>query len=401
MLKSIFSMAVVRVITLGFPLLIIPLLIKILGLENYGRYAVIFAISNVVAAFINYGFDYTASRDFARTEKQHEQNQLFSIFLICKSIVAVIIFFIIIFISTIKNYALWDVSATLLYSISQVIIPIYVFQGLKKMGYLIFNTLFLNISYLIFLLFILYKGYDLTSGALFFSYALINLIAAIAMVIYIRSVFSIKIKPVHLNTVKEKFSEGFAIFISRIFSMGISQVGIIALSHTLNPTALGYYAVGDKLIRATNSIFYAFQQATFPYFCKDRQIKKFNQLMVLLVIGAVSGVLVINLFSDFIAFSLLHLNKSGYIFSIISWALIPMAISGMIGINYLLANNMNKIFSGTLLFGAIVNLALLYSLSRVYSWHGAVYATLITETLIALIMVAIYFHNEYVKSGSS
>lgn len=394
-------MAIVRVITLGFPLLIIPLLIKTLGLENYGRYAVIFAISNVVAAFINYGFDYTASRDFARTEKQHEKDELFSIFLICKSIVALLTFLIIIFISAIKSYALWDVSAILLYSISQVLIPIYVFQGLKKMQYLIFNTVFLNVSYLIFLLFILYRGYGLTSGALFFSYALINLIAAIAMIIYIRKVFFIRIKPVRFNRVKDKFSEGFAIFVSRIFSMGISQVGIIALSHTLNPTALGYYAVGDKLIRATNSIFYAFQQATYPYFCKDRQIKKFNQLLVLLVIGAVVGVLAINLFSDFIAFSLLRLNENGYIFSIISWTLIPMAISGMIGVNYLLANNMNKIFSGSLLFGAIVNLTLLYFLSRIYSWHGAVYATLITETLIALVMVAIYFHKEYAKSGNS
>ncbi|QHM71584.1 Putative O-antigen transporter [Mixta intestinalis] len=388
-------MAIVKVLTLGFPLLIIPLLINNMGLVKYGHYAVLFATANIIATFINYGFDYTASRDLARTHIPEERNKLFSVFLFCKIIIFIIILPPGIIIAILKSYPFWDIFSVLVYSISQVLIPIYVFQGLKKMEYLIFNTLFLNVTYLFVLLLFSFLGISLSGGKAFFIYGLITLLASFCMFFYIRKAFSIKITPVKITQVKEKYLDGLAIFISRISSAGLSQVNLIVLAHTLTPSALGYYAVGDKLIRAANSIFFAFQQATYPYFCQKKQMKKFNQLLVLLIISSLLAVLVIILSSDFIATILLQNAEDGSIFVLISWALVPMAISGMIGVNYLLANDMNIVFSTLLFLGALLNLSLLYILSSLFSWYGAVNTLIITETFLAMTMIVIYLYKEY------
>jgi len=107
------------------------------------------------------------------------------------------------------------------------------------------------------------------------------------------------------------------------------------------------------------------------------------------------GVLVINYMSDYIATILLHAEYDGKVFQYISWSLIPMAISGMIGVNYLLANGMNKTFSVLLFSGAVINLILLFLLSQKYSWQGAVFAMIGTETFIALTMTIIYIFKEH------
>ncbi|AIX73217.1 oligosaccharide flippase family protein [Mixta calida] len=395
MIKSIFSMAVVRLLTLGFPLVIIPLLIRILGLDNYGHYAVIFAIATILGTIINYGFDYTASRDLSLAKSEKEKSQLFSIFLICKIIIFIFLLVLGILVALYKSYPLWDMAALLIYSLSQVITPVYVFQGLKRMEYLIINSLILNVTYLILLLFISANGYIISSGFLFCCYGAISSIAALAMLVYIHKYFHIYFIKVNGKQIKQKFQDGLAIFFSRMCSMSLSQVGLVILAHTLSSSALGYYAVGDKVVRASNSIFYAFQQATYPYFCEKKESKKFSLLLLFLVVSAMIGVLVINYMSDYIATILLHAEYDGKVFQYISWSLIPMAISGMIGVNYLLANGMNKTFSVLLFSGAVINLILLFLLSQKYSWQGAVFAMIGTETFIALTMTIIYIFKEH------
>ncbi|ELY4000593.1 oligosaccharide flippase family protein, partial [Cronobacter dublinensis] len=66
MLKSILSMILVRGLTLIFPLVLIPLQIKLLGINQYGYYNVLLAYGSIAAVFLNFGFDYTVSRNIAR-----------------------------------------------------------------------------------------------------------------------------------------------------------------------------------------------------------------------------------------------------------------------------------------------------------------------------------------------
>ncbi|EOG6120420.1 oligosaccharide flippase family protein, partial [Cronobacter malonaticus] len=66
MLKSILSMVLVRGLTLFFPLLLIPLQIKLLGIDQYGYYNVLLAYGSIASVFLNFGFDYTVSRNISR-----------------------------------------------------------------------------------------------------------------------------------------------------------------------------------------------------------------------------------------------------------------------------------------------------------------------------------------------
>ena len=145
MLRAIFTMIIVRGITLFFPLISIPLIIKLLGLSGYGNYMVIFALSSLYATCVNYGFDYTASRDISRTNNSSELNRLFSVFINCKLIIFVATSLFSFGIFLFRDDGVLSYIGILIFIFSQVLTPIYLFQGMRKMSYLIYNTIFLNI----------------------------------------------------------------------------------------------------------------------------------------------------------------------------------------------------------------------------------------------------------------
>ncbi|EIA1389547.1 oligosaccharide flippase family protein, partial [Escherichia coli] len=131
MLKSILSMITVRGITLVFPLFLIPLQLKLLGISQYGEYNLLFAISAIGSIFINYGFDYSTSRDIVRSE-----GVLFKISYICSSafyckLLNFLLVTSVMFIIYLSKEGLEKFFVISVFLFSQVLIPIYAFQGMK------------------------------------------------------------------------------------------------------------------------------------------------------------------------------------------------------------------------------------------------------------------------------
>ncbi|MCV5068307.1 oligosaccharide flippase family protein [Escherichia coli] len=386
MLKSILSMITVRGITLVFPLFLIPLQLKLLGISQYGEYNLLFAISAIGSIFINYGFDYSTSRDIVRSE-----GVLFKISYICSSafyckLLNFLLVTSVMFIIYLSKEGLEKFFVISVFLFSQVLIPIYAFQGMKKMEYLIYNTIFLNISFLLIILYFLYCNYEITSSNLFLIYSIINLIAALQMLCYLNRKYSIKLTAVSIADIVQQYKNGSWIFLSRVMSSGLSQWTIVILSTIFNPTLLGIYTLSDKLVRAGNSFFYAVQQATYPYFCSQKSNENLTKIMVVLVVLAVLALAMFCGLKDFIIYFFPALSDYYASVIIMFSSLIPMCISGMIGVNYLLATDQNKIFAFILGVAAIFNIVILYLYVTTDSMEKAALVMLTTESLVAIMM---------------
>ncbi|NCI15276.1 hypothetical protein EHJ07_01985 [Cronobacter muytjensii] len=387
MLKSILSMILVRGLTLIFPLILIPLQIKLLGINQYGYYNVLLAYGSIAAVFLNFGFDYTVSRNIARVYDNIKMvSHYYSVALISKFLLFVAVSAVLLLIFFYKGH-LRDSFGILIFCISQVIMPVYLFQGLRRMGYLVYNTVFSNLAFCLILCYLVFIQRQATSVYLYTAYSVINFISSLLMIYIIHKKLDIKFVKVCFKDVCVQLQDGVWIFFSRIMSMGLSQLSIILLSGLLNPTLLGIYSLADKLVRAANSIFYAFQQATYPYFCSNAPKKNFIGLTLALVIMASFGVVILYFSESLVIYFFPELRSSFITVILMFTALIPMALSGMIGVNFLLAQDHNRSFAISLCVGAVWNILMLKFYVTPNSITDAAFTLVSTEIVVVVAML--------------
>ena len=65
LIENFFSLSALNIINYLFSLILIPYLTIVLGVKNYGLYAFAFAIINYFVLFVNYGFDFSATKQVA------------------------------------------------------------------------------------------------------------------------------------------------------------------------------------------------------------------------------------------------------------------------------------------------------------------------------------------------
>ncbi|WP_423149737.1 oligosaccharide flippase family protein, partial [Rubrolithibacter danxiaensis] len=93
-ISNIFSLYLNNAVNYVLPLIIVPYLIKVLGIEYYGYYVFAFAMANYFRIFINFGFEITTSKYIIKFRNDAERrSQIFSFVLFWR-----VIFFIISFI---------------------------------------------------------------------------------------------------------------------------------------------------------------------------------------------------------------------------------------------------------------------------------------------------------------
>ncbi|EOD3493731.1 oligosaccharide flippase family protein [Cronobacter malonaticus] len=400
MLKSILSMVLVRGLTLFFPLLLIPLQIKLLGIDQYGYYNVLLAYGSIASVFLNFGFDYTVSRNISRVYDNIKMvSHYYSVALVSKTFLFIGVSIVIALIFFYKGQIKHSIGI-IIFCVSQVVMPVYLFQGLRRMGYLVYNTLFCNFAFCFFLFFLVFIHGNATSVYLYTVYSIINLISSFLMIYIIHKKLDIKLVKVGFKDVYLQMKDGMWIFFSRIMSMGLSQLSIILLSGLLNPTLLGVYSLADKLVRAANSIFYAFQQATYPYFCSNAPRKNFIGLTIALVIMALLGVFVLYFSENILIHFFPELKSSFMIVILMFTALIPMALSGMIGVNFLLAQDHNRSFTICLCIGALWNIIMLKFYVTRNSILDAAFALVSTEIVVVVAMLAsVFFITRIIKDA--
>ncbi|WP_375295427.1 oligosaccharide flippase family protein [Morganella morganii] len=394
MIKSILSMITVKCISFISPILLIPALVNFLGISQYGRYNFILAISGLLSIFINYGFEYSASRDLSRAKSQSKINSIYTNTLACKFIIYILSTPILILICYYYNISKYLFGSISLFLFSQVLFPIYVFQGMKRMGFLIYNTLFLNIIFLIYIILLITLNSARTVEIVFVGYAIINIISAIQLMFFIKKRLYITIESLCIKNIIAHFQHGWWIFLSRITSSGLSHITIILLASILSEKLLGIYTLSDKIIRAINSFYYAIQQAVYPYLCNAIDKKKILYTISLFILLSFSLLMILVLFfKSQIIYYFPSINDHYYFFVLMITSILPMTISGMFGINYLLVNNANRTFTISIALGAITNILMLLFYVQENSLVDSAITLVISETIVLISMLSLFMIN--------
>ena len=140
LIGNFFYLSLLKVLSFVFPLITLPYLTRVIGVEKFGAIAFATAVIVIVETVVDWGFNYTATRDAARSRENIDVvSQIFSEVIFSKLTLMVICFVLLFSVlplfSISKEYELL-LLLTFAYIPGHILFPEWLFQAFEHMKYI-------------------------------------------------------------------------------------------------------------------------------------------------------------------------------------------------------------------------------------------------------------------------
>lgn len=401
--RNFSSLTLIQVSNYLFPLITFPYLVRVLGVEGFGLINFSAAFIAYFHTLVDYGFTYSATREVSihRNNKQ-KLIEIFNAVLLIKFsliIVSFIILFILVTFIPKFNYNRPVYFLTFILVIGRGLSPLWFFQGIEKMKYLLYISVIIRALYVILIFLLVRSSGDLLTAVFLnsASYLVIGLIALSTAVL----IFGIKFRIPSFEVVKFHFIDSGYIFISTAAINLYTTTNIFLLGLFTNDAIVGYFAAADKIRIAVQGAFSSIAQSIYPHLSKlfneNLEIALIFVRKVVKYIGLIVFILSLILF--IFAYQIIRLIVGpGYPDSVILLqiiAFLPFIIflSNIAGIQTMLNLNYKKEFTRIIVIAAIMNIVFSIILIPVFQAIGTAVSMVITEIYVSTAMI-IFLKNK-------
>lgn len=390
--SNFFSLSFLQGVNYILPLITLPYLVRVLGVEYFGLLAFATAMIAYFSIITDYGFNLTATREISINRDNKEKVvEIFSSILTLKFILMIISFallFIIVF-SFQKFSKDWSIYfLTFGTVVGQVLFSVWFFQGMERMKYITYLNILAKVIFTVAVFIFVKTHNDYYIVPILTSLGMV--IAGILSLIIIKKEFNVYFKLQDINTLKYHLKEANYIFVSNISVSMYTLTTTVFLGIFTNNIIVGYYAIADKLISAIKNLIAPLSQTLYPYISnvaiksKDEVIRIIKKLSLYLITTSFFLTLFLVIYTDDILFIIFG-DKSIHsivIFRIL--AIIPflVVVDTLFGTLIMLVFKRNKEYSKIITVAGIINLILALLLIPLYQGIGAAISVLIVELFI-------------------
>lgn len=367
-----------------FPLLTIPYLARIIGVEGFGKIAFAAAIIVWFQTITDWGFSYTATRDVARNRDNLDKvSEIFSNVFWSKSLLALTSFIILFILTEFIPYL--KENQTLLF-ITFMLVPAKIlfadwfFQALEKMKFI---TIFDLISKALFtfLIFIFVKEKkDFILQPLFLSLG--SIIVGIVSLYIILIKWDFKILPPDFKEVKKTIKNSTDVFINNIVNNLYNSFSVVLVGVYGGMKSNGILDAGTRFINISYQFMNITSRAFFPFL--SRKLDKHTIYLKLNLTIALIFSILLFIFAPFVIklFFTPEFYDSINVLRIMSISIIFLALNNIYGINYMVLKGHEKELRNITLLLSIFGFILAFPLVYYFDFIGAA----INITLVRVLM---------------
>jgi PST family polysaccharide transporter len=393
-LENFISLSTLQSINYILPVVVLPYLIRIIGLEKFGLIAFAQSLIQYFMIFTDYGFSLSATREISlcRNEKGRVC-AIFSSVMTVKMILAAISFLILLalvhFIPKFReDWLVYFLSFGAV--IGNTLFPVWLFQGQEKMRFISIINIIAGMIYAIAIfIFIKKPGDYLLAPILSSTFYLITGILGLYVAF---KKFDLEFVLQGYSNIAKELKTGWNIFISVVSINAYTTTRIFAVGLLTNNILTGYYAIGEKIANAFQTFpLDSLSQAIYPrlssIFAKNKR-RAFNLMNKIQDSTTLIFVIVIPL--TILASPLIVRIVCGLKYPEVILALRILLVGVFfIAINafrvqFLLVSGKSKIYSKIHITAAIIGLPLIFLSILYFSYLGAALSTVIIEAGILL-----------------
>jgi PST family polysaccharide transporter len=402
--KNFAVLMMLQVSTYAAPLLTLPLLTRVLTPSGYGRLAFAMAFVNYFIVLTNYGFGLTATPQVSiNRDNRKERSRIFWETFLAQAAITTAGFIALLTLSFIFPRLAQDRDLLLLgfgMAIGSMLIPTWYFQGiedLRVLSSIVFTGRALSVP----AMFLLVRHREDIYWAMGVN-TFVPLLSGIVICIYLYRRRELDFVATPVRDIVKALKEGWGVFMASAVTEIYASSNIVLLALISGNVAAGYFAAGDKLIRAALGMLTPLRTAAYPriaYLMHHARDDAFVFLRKMLAFqGSIVAVISLVIFAGApLAVKILYGPQFLPTVCVLRWmAFVPLmsGLTDVFGVQTMLPLGMKAQFSRVLLGSAVLNFGLLPVLAKLYAEQGAAATVLAVQTAIAFAMAAMLYSQK-------
>lgn len=380
------SLSALQIIGYVFPLITLPYISRVVGIEHFGEIAFATAVIAYFQAVVDWGFNFTATRDVARIKSDKaEVSRIYSeVFWARVFLCAISLAVLCILILLIPRFR--EISCLLccrfLIVIGYVLYGDWLFQAIEKMKYITILNIVANTLFTISVFIFITEKEDYIYQPLLSSlgFVISGLIAFFVLV----PAEGVRLKFVTSKNVFIALKTSSAVFINQAMPVISENLTVILLGFWGGAVANGKFDAGYKVIGVLERFILMLSRTFFPFLA--RRIDKHLFFFRLNLISAVFVTILAFVFAPFIIRILFSKEFYNAVLAlrIISIAVVFSMLINVYGINYLLLQGYEKRLRNMTVMASVAGIVFAVPLLYYFSWVGAALTLVLTRAILGI-----------------
>lgn len=371
-----------------FPLVTIPYLARVIGVDGFGKIAFAAAIVLWFQTISDWGFDYTATRDVAKNRDDPVKvSEIFSNVLWARIGLMLISFLALLGLTELipslkENQTI--ILLTFLLIPGHIMLPVWFFQAIEKMGFITIFSLIIKTFFMV-MVFVLVKEKEdyLLQPVITASGYLITGLAAMYIILF---KWKIKLHKPNLKNIFYMIRNSTDVFMTNVLPnlyYGFSTV-LVGFFGGINSTGLldagrKFVSVGQQFLEVLSRVFYPFLA---------RRISKHNLYAKLNLSVAIILCAVLFLGAPYIIhfFFTPEFAHATIVLKISAFSLIFLSLRNIYGVNYLILNGYEKTIRNITFITSVIGFVIAFPLVFYFDFIGAAITAVFVHCLQGLTM---------------
>jgi PST family polysaccharide transporter len=319
--------ALIQASNFAIPLITLPYITRVVGVEKFGLLEMALVFSNFFVLFVKFGFEYTATREIAISDKK-DLSFIFSKYFyakVCIFISSCLLFFVSVLFSETVLEHFWIFFFTFLGVFGDFLLPAWLYRGMGNVRFVALNSFFVKLLFLPLVFIFIQEEDDFFYRPLLMS--LLNVSVSFFMLFYAFKLYKLCFEVIRFSVVINSILKATPIFVSSALTLfsGAFSLVFLGMVFGVDSKTLGGVASAQKVIQIINNIVvFSISQVFYPYFAKvfKSNFEQYRKIFIR------TSMLFIGL-GSFIGLSLYSL--SGFVFKLVFGSAF-VSYSGMLDI---------------------------------------------------------------------